>query len=83
MSDHSEPFPHPPFHSIPAFLFLPDLHRMDSPQLLSHLSQAMSREYPSLTYKNQSINLQQLLKTNNGPSIKKINDNREKYREIK
>lgn len=69
--------------SLPLSLFLPGLQRIDSPQLLSHLSQTRPHDYPSPSFTNQEINLEQLLSSNHGPSIKRVSDTREKYREIK
>jgi hypothetical protein len=57
MSHYSDTLPPKPLLSFPQSLFHPDLLRIDSPQLLSHLSETMGQEYPSLAYKNQSINL--------------------------
>jgi hypothetical protein len=68
---------------LPISLFLPDLQRMDSPQLLSHLSHTRPQDFPSPSFTTQEINLEKLLSSNHGPSIKRVSDNREKYREIK
>jgi hypothetical protein len=68
---------------MPLPLFLPGLQRIDSPQLLSHLSHTRPQDYPSASFINQEINLENLLSSSHGPSIKRVSDNREKYREIK
>jgi hypothetical protein len=63
-------------HCLPLSLFLPDLNRIDSPHLLEHFSSVKPQEYPSLSFKTQQINLEQLLSSNHGPSVKKVSDNR-------
>lgn len=47
------------------------------------MANTKQQDYPSHFHKIKEINLEQILLNNHGPSIKKINGSREKYREIK
>jgi hypothetical protein len=57
MSQHFESLIPKHAQSLPQSLFLPDLQRMDSPQLLSHISQVRLQDFPSLSFRTQEISL--------------------------